>query len=175
MEEQALIIQAQHGDTTALAQLLQFHYPFVMKYLIKVTLDPHLAEDLAQETMLKCINKIKLYNGSSKFSSWLITLATHLYIDGLRKRKRERIWHEQELKLRQIKYQSAHHSDDWPVVLDALGSISPEVRTPIVLKYYYGYTLEEIAQMMDIPLGTVKSRIHNGVKLIRKQVTDDDE
>lgn len=60
-----------------------------MKYLIKITLHPQLAEDIAQDTMVKCIEKISLYNGSSKFSSWLITIATNLFIDQTRKQKRE--------------------------------------------------------------------------------------
>jgi len=151
------------------------HYPFVVKYLIKITFDPHWAEDLAQETMLKCIRKIKLYNGQSKFSSWLITIATRLHIDQLRKRQRESNWQDEEVNLRKIKFHAAHLDDDWPTILDALGAVSPNVRTAIILKHYYGYSLEEIAEMMDVPTGTIKSRIHNGIRIIRKELADHDE
>jgi RNA polymerase sigma-70 factor (ECF subfamily) len=175
MEEQVIIKLAQQGDTAALAKLLQEHYPFVVKYLIKITFDPHWAEDLAQETMLKCIRKIKLYNGQSKFSSWLITIATRLHIDHLRKRQRESNWQDEEVNLRKIKFHAAHLDDDWPTILDALGAVSPNVRTAIILKHYYGYSLEEIAEMMDVPTGTIKSRIHNGIRIIRKELADHDE
>jgi RNA polymerase sigma-70 factor (ECF subfamily) len=175
MDEQLTIKLAQQGDTAALAQLLQAHYPFVLKYLIKITFDPHWAEDLAQETMLKCINKIKLYNGKSKFTSWLITIATRIHIDHLRRKRRERQWHDQEALIRKLKFQAAHGEDDWPAVLDALGSVSDVARTAIILKHYYGYTLEEIAEMMDAPIGTIKSRIHNGITIIRKEVTEHDD
>ncbi|MEX2415432.1 MAG: RNA polymerase sigma factor SigY [Paenibacillaceae bacterium] len=175
MEEQVTIELAQQGDTAALARLLQEHYPFVLKYLVKITFDPHWAEDLAQETMLKCIHKIKLYNGQSQFSSWLITIATRIHIDHLRRRQRELNWQDQEINLRRIKFHAAHFDNDWPTVLEALGSVSANVRTAIILKHYYGYSLEEIATMMDAPVGTIKSRIHNGITIIRKEMTDHDE
>jgi RNA polymerase sigma-70 factor (ECF subfamily) len=174
MEEQATIKLAQQGDAVALAQLLQEHYPYVLKYLMKITFDHHWAEDLAQETMLKCIHKIKLYSNKSKFSSWLITIATRIHIDHLRRRQRERNWQDQEIHSRNIKFHAAQFDDDWPIVLDALGSVSANVRTAIILKHYYGYSLEEIAEMMDVPVGTIKSRIHNGITIIRKEVTDHD-
>jgi RNA polymerase sigma-70 factor (ECF subfamily) len=175
MEEQVTIQLAKHGDIAALARLLQENYPFVLKYLVKITLDPHWAEDLAQETMLRCIQKIKLYNSQSKFSSWLITIATRIHIDHLRMRQRERNWQDQEINLRKIKFYAAQFDDDWPTVLDALGSVSANVRTAIILKHYYGYSLEEVAEMMDAPVGTIKSRIHNGITIIRKEMTDHDE
>ncbi len=175
MEEQATIKLAQQGDTAALAQLLQANYAFVLRYLIKITFDPGWAEDLAQETMLKCMNKIKLYNGNSKFSSWLITIATRIHIDHLRRRQRERNWQEEEINLRKIKFHAAHYDDDWPAVLEALAGVSANVRTAIILKHYYGYSLDEIAEMMDAPVGTIKSRIHNGIVIIRKEIANHDE
>ena len=171
MEEQELIERARGGDSAALSGLLHTHYPFIVKYLTKVTFDPHLAEDLAQETMIKCIHKIGSYNGQTKFSTWLITIGTRLYIDEWRKRKREREWRDQENALRRIKWQAAGTGDEWPEVLDALAELSTETRTAIVLKHYYGYSIEEIAEMTDVPQGTVKSRIHNGIKALRKEMT----
>jgi RNA polymerase sigma-70 factor (ECF subfamily) len=172
-DEQELIRQAVRGDAVALSLLLQQHYSFLMKYLIKITLNPPLAEDLTQETMIKCIEKIRLYNGTSKFSSWLITIATNLYIDDLRRKKREQNWQMQEQALRKMRWQAAHQQEDWPDVLDALGHLSEDVRVPIILKHYYGYSYEEISDILQIAKGTVKSRIHNGLKSLRKELTHD--
>lgn len=58
-----MISQAQRGDAAALAVLLREHYPFLYKYLIKATLDPLLAEEIAQDTMVRCMEKIGTYNG----------------------------------------------------------------------------------------------------------------
>src|SRR5690625_7102252 len=66
MDEKDLIRKAKKGDTLALSKLLQQNYSFIVKYLMKVTLHPQNAEDLTQETMMKCIEKIQLYNGESK-------------------------------------------------------------------------------------------------------------
>ena len=110
LEENEKIRRAMLGDTAALSQLLQMHYAFVYKYLVKITLNPSHAEDLTQDTMARCIEKIKLYNGTSKFSSWLITIATRLMIDQERRRRSERRWQEQEQQqaLRQLEWHTSH-------------------------------------------------------------------
>ena len=90
MEEYEQIGKAQKGDQSALAELLQAHYLFVFKYLVQLTLQRQLAEDLTQETMIRAIKHIKRYQATkSRFSSWLITIATRLYLDEKRKRQRE--------------------------------------------------------------------------------------
>ncbi|WP_261303143.1 RNA polymerase sigma factor SigY [Paenibacillus andongensis] len=172
LEEHELIRQAIQGDKTALSQLLQQHYAFVYKYLLKITLNPPLAEDITQETMIRCIEKIKLYNGKSKFSSWLITIATHLFIDQGRRRKREQHWQEQEQQqsLRQMQWQAGHQHEAWPDVLNALAELPQESRIPVILKHYYSYTYEEIGQMLSIAEGTAKSRVHHGIKQLRKEL-----
>jgi RNA polymerase sigma-70 factor (ECF subfamily) len=174
MEELKLIKQAKKGDSSALAILLRENYPFLVKYLIKITLQPQLAEDLAQDTMVKCIEKISLYNGSSKFSSWLITIATNLFIDSTRKQKREKLWSEQEKALRKVQWQLENSNEEWNVAIEALFHLSEELRIPIILKHYYGYSYDEISKLMGIPEGTVKSRIHNGLISIRKELSSDE-
>ncbi len=59
---------------TELANLLREHYAFVFHYLLKITMDRPVAEDMAQETMIRAIERIDRYDGSSKFSTWLITI-----------------------------------------------------------------------------------------------------
>lgn len=172
IEEKKMIEKAVQGDTRALSILLREHYAFLLKYLIKITMNPTLAEDLTQETMIRCIEKIKTYNGKSKFSSWLITIGTNLYIDDLRRKKRERNLWEQERGLRKIHWQAAHLNEDWPPVMEALGRLPHSVRVPIILKHYYGYAYDEIAVMIGIAEGTVKSRVHHGLKRLRKELKD---
>lgn len=173
--EEELIMQAKSGDQMALALLLQGNYTFLVNYLLKVTMDQDTAIDIAQDTMVKGIEKIQLYNGTSKFSSWLITIATNLYIDQKRRKKREERFQEQEQYLRKMRWQFAQANAEWSDAMDALGRMSEEIRVPIVMKHYYGFSLEEIATMLNIPIGTVKSRIHNGLKNIRKELTHHEE
>ncbi len=174
IDEQHIIQLAQRGDSKALALLLREHYAFLYKYLLKITLHPQTAEDLTQETMIRCIEKIRLYNSKSKFSSWLITIATNLYMDQLRRMKLERSWKDSEMAdMRKIRWQSLHENEGWSELTEALSQLTREMRVPIILKHYYGYAYEEIAQMMDIPLGTVKSRIHNGLQQMRKEMGEE--
>lgn len=172
MEQEKLIKLAQKGDTAAMARLYHEHYQFLLKYLIKITLQPLLAEDLAQDTMIRSMERLHLYNGQSKFSSWLITIASRLYIDHLRKQKRERQWREQEQALRSLRWQAETEGVNWPDLLDALAELSPELRLPVIMRHYYGYTQDEISSMLDIPVGTVKSRVHHGLKRLRKELSD---
>lgn len=171
MNEMQQIQLAQQGDTHALAQLLHDHYSFLLKYLIKITMQPELAQDLAQDTMVRSMEKLHLYNGQSKFSTWLITIASRMYIDHLRKGTRERQWRQELIhSMRKLRWQSDSAGQQWPDVLDALAELSPDLRLPVIMRHYYGYTQDEIAEMLDIPSGTVKSRIHNGLKRLRKEM-----
>ncbi len=172
MDEKDLIKQAKKGDTLALSKLLEQNYSFLVKYLMKITLHPQIAEDLTQETMMKSIEKIQLYNGKSKFSSWLITIATNLYIDQQRKKKRETKWVEQEQALRKMKWHVANQNEEWTDVLDVLAQIDDKIRMSIVLKHYYGYSYKEIGKTMGIAEGTVKSRVSNGLKMVRKELAE---
>lgn len=172
VNERELIEQAQAGDQSALALLLQQHYSFLVKYLIKITFNPDEAYDLVQETMVKCIEKIHLYNGTSKFSSWLITIATRTLIDRTRAKQREQRYKVQEQHYRKLQWTLSLYNVEWSDVLTVLSKTSESIRIPIVLKYYYGYSLEEIATMLKIPVGTVKSRIHNGLKMLRKELEE---
>ncbi|MBC8079236.1 MAG: RNA polymerase sigma factor SigY [Gorillibacterium sp.] len=176
--EQRLTERARGGDLSALAELLSDNYPFLVKYLIKVTLHPQLAEDIAQETMLRALEKIKLYNERSKFSTWLIAIATRIFIDNRRRSMKERSILEEEVREQQagrsLRFRLASQGGEWSEVLDALGQLSDDLRLAVVLKHYYGYSQKEIADIMGIPEGTVKSRIHSGLQALRKELTDHD-
>lgn len=172
LDELKIIKNAQQGDQEAFAKLFQTHYSFLYKYVIKMTLNQQTAEDLVQDTMLKGYDNIKKYNGQSKFSTWLITIATRIYLDQQRKRKREWFWKksEKEQLLRSLQWQLSYKGFEWNDVMDGFEKLKFEVRAAILLKHYYGYTNEEIGNMMGIREGTVKSRIHNGMKEIREEL-----
>ena len=174
MEEKELIKQARKGDHKAFAVLFKENYPFLVKYLVKVTMNRDLAEELAQDTMAKCVEKIHLYNGKSKFSSWLITIATNRFIDLQRKRKRERDFQQEEMNLRKMKWEMETRNEEWNDLLEALSKLSDDIRLPIVLKHYYGFSYEEISGMVKLPEGTVKSRVHNGINVLRKELKVDE-
>ncbi len=175
LNEKEWVALAKKGDTQALAHLFQYNYSFLVHYLIKLTYSLEVAEDLAQETMAKAIEHIMKFNGKSKFSTWLISIATRLYIDQKRKQKREDSWQSQEQALRMISWQAQSANEDWNNLLESLGKVKDEFRIPIILKHYYGYSYDEIASMLQLAEGTVKSRVHKGIQLVRKELVIDDQ
>lgn len=175
LDETKLIKQAVRGDSRALSELLRHNYTFLYQYVLKVTLNKSRAEDITQETMLKAIEKIATFKNKAKFSTWLITIASRLVVDRVRRNELEKHWLQEEQSLRSIRYDTLQRGDEWPEALQALGQLSSDIRIPVLLKYYYGYAQEEISSMLDIPVGTVKSRLHNGLKQLRKELTEHEE
>lgn len=173
MEEHELVIQAQNGNREALARLLHNNYEIVFRYLIKFTLDRITAEDITQDTMLRAIEKFDLYNSEkSKFSTWLITIAQNIYLDQLRKNKSQKKYVEEGDIVERLIEKTDSYDDSWNRILCALSRLNEEARYPIILKHYYGYSYEEIAKKMKILTGTVKSRIHNGLKILKKELEE---
>ncbi len=170
-DDVVIIRKALTGDDDAFAHLFQRYYSFVFKYLLKLTLDEEISRDLTQETMLKCYTHLSSFQGEGKFSTWMISIASRLYIDLTRKQKRERKWIEQLKRTlsRQLSWQAAMKGIDWSDMFAEFNQLEPGVRVPILLHHYYGYTYEEIGEMIGLKVGTVKSRVHNGLKQLRKE------
>jgi RNA polymerase sigma-70 factor, ECF subfamily len=173
MTEKDWIQKAKTGDHAAFAFLFKEYYPFLVKYLIKVTMNRDVAEELAQDTFAKCVEKIHQYNGKAKFSTWLITIATNRIIDLQRKKKKETLFQKEEINTRKLQWQVESRNEEWNDVLAALAKLADEVRLPIVLKHYYGYSYEEIATIVKLPEGTVKSRVYYGIQELRKELKID--
>jgi len=174
-EEHKLIKKAKQGDDSAFSLLYQHYYPFLYKYLLKLTLQEELSKDLAQDTMLKCYNHLHAFKGESKFSSWMISIASRLYIDSLRRKKRENKWVKQvKASLsRQLDWVARSKGIEWSDHFTDFNNLDADVRIPILLRHYYGYSYEEIGTMLGVKAGTIKSRVHNGLKYIRKEWKED--
>ncbi len=174
-KEHELIKSAKRGDDKAFTILYQHYYPFLYRYLLKLSLQEELSKDLTQDTMLKCYNHLHAFKEESKFSSWMISIASRLYIDSLRKKKREKKWYKQvKASLsRQLDWAAQSKGIEWSDHFADFNKLDADVRIPILLRHYYGYTYEEIGTMLGVKAGTVKSRVHNGLKLIRKEWNDD--
>ncbi|WLR47807.1 RNA polymerase sigma factor SigY [Halobacillus litoralis] len=167
-----LIRRAQDGDEHALAELLKKYYSFIVKYIWKMSGDEQLAYDVTQDTLIKTIQKINQFNHRSKFSTWLIQIATHTYLDYKRKQKRK---YELDEKLRkEFAPSPVSLSSDWHEVQEALWKLEDDHRIPLVLKHYYGYDYKDIAKMTKAKVGTVKSRVHYGLEYLRKELKTDD-
>lgn len=171
MNEKALIKASQKGDKLAFEELIRLFYPYVSKFLLKMTCDEALSEDLTQETFLKMVRSIDRYdlNGSAAFGTWLITIAKNCYIDHLRK---NRIILED---IEELQIDDPHdmmsgviQKLQYEEVLRAMEMLPKEQGLAIRLKYEQDMTLAEIAEYLGIPTKTIKSRIHDGTAKLRR-------
>ncbi len=175
MTERELIKKAQAGHNPALNQLLLDNYSILKGYLIKLTLQKELAEDLTQETLFKAVKKIQDYEPQGKFSTWLIVIGKNLYFDYLRKNKREGSFEEYQSASGGIRERKGPSLEEEVMntfavdkMKECLASLSREKRSVFILKHYYGYSYKEIAEIEQCPIGTVRSRLHNSIEEIRQ-------
>lgn len=124
------------------------------------------AEDLTQDIFLKLFNSLDRYNFNHDFTAWLLTLARNYLIDEYRKRRREKSQRTEieeaalladDQDLPESRYLDQEKSE---LIRKALQLLSPELRTIIVLREIEGFSYEEIASRLKLPLGTIKSRIN---------------
>jgi RNA polymerase sigma-70 factor (ECF subfamily) len=170
-----LIDEAKNGSSYALAQLLQENYGAVYKYIFKLTLDAQNAVDITQDCMVRVIAKFALYDPQkSALSTWMIAIAKNLWIEECRVSRRRLKYLEQfetndesEDSLQNERLNAFILKD---VVLSALKKLTEKERIPVIMKHIGGYSYEEIAGILKIPLGTVKSRISCGMKSLKKEL-----
>ncbi|NLM96869.1 MAG: sigma-70 family RNA polymerase sigma factor [Halanaerobiaceae bacterium] len=164
LEELSLIEKAVSGDRKALERLLERNYRIVKGYLLKTTCNHALTEDLTQETMCRAVENIKKYYPSGKFSTWLITIASNLYRDYLRKRKRETALYE-------IVFSLPDEDRETIIELQKIMFELPfEKRAVVVLKHFYDFSYREIADILNCPVGTVRSRLHYSLDYIKDRL-----
>ncbi|ELK48855.1 UNVERIFIED_CONTAM: sigma-70 family RNA polymerase sigma factor [Halobacillus marinus] len=163
-------IRAAQGDKKALAGLLKDHYSFLFKYAWKMCGEEQLAYDITQETIMKAIRKLHQYKGNASFSTWLLQIATHTFLDMKKKHKNTRFLHEHEIN----HIEAAKVPEEWFETQTAIWKLEEKHRIPILLKHYYGYEYEEIANLLKLKTGTVKSRVHYGLDRLRKELNIDE-
>lgn len=171
LREKELIKAALAGGKSgeeALAALLQANYRIVLGYFLKLTQDPELAKDLTQETMVRAIKNLRKYRGEGKFSSWLIAIGSNFYRDELRKQKTA-----EKITGRQLPASAKQPAAEAVDIKRALPELPAEKRIPLILKYYHDYSYQEIAAVLKIPVGTVRSRLHSAVRQLREQLVEE--
>jgi len=126
------------------------------------------AEDLTQDIFLKLHHNLSKYNPKKSFDGWILTLARNYLIDHYRKHKLEK---EKRKEFREFNLSSGsgfdpesrlQRSEAQKEVWSGLKFLSPEVRMVVILRDLQGKKYEEIAETMELPLGTVKSRVNRG-------------
>ncbi|HAX72316.1 MAG TPA: RNA polymerase subunit sigma [Firmicutes bacterium] len=171
MNEAELVRRAIDGDQQCLHILLETHYKTVYGFLIKMTGDLDLAQDLVQETLLKASLNISKFRGDCKFSTYLIQIALNLYRNEMRRNKRVTVMSDDILEQQLTSVTPMDSSLEFLEAMKVLQEMSEEHRVSFILKHYYGYSIEEISKHFNVAQGTTKSRIHTAVQFLKKKLT----
>lgn len=165
----------QQGDTSALAALVERHHSPLLGYLYRLMGgDRALAEDLTQETFLRALCRIQQYQPQRPFKPWLYAIATNLARDYYKQAEQRYTTALFDLDLETIPTLASDHPDELlgrateaQHVLAALGALPPPQRETLILRYYQDLSLDDIAQTLHVPVGTVKSRLSLGLRRLK--------
>lgn len=180
--DEELVALSQGGDTDSFNQLvLRWERPiYALAYRTLGREDD--ARDVCQETFLRAYRALPGFKGEAKFSSWIYRIALNLCRDWIRKQRRAPVMQAPEgVELADLAAERGPVESIETLVARkqlsdrvaaAMRMLPDEQRTAIVLKEYHGLTFREIAEMQGCPLSTVKTRLYQGLTVLRRQLTD---
>ena len=176
LSDEILIKKFQEGDVGAYNQLVFRFKDRLLNFIYRFVNDLDLAEDLVQDTLLKLYTHKDSYQEIAKFSTWLYTIAANLARTELRKKKRRKTFSVTELSREDREFiivssdvdpsEDLSSQDFEKNIQLALAELPDDFKTIIILRDIQELSYDEISKIVDVPLGTVKSRINRGrVKL----------
>lgn len=170
-----LAAAAAAGDKTALAELLQRVRPQVQRRVAKFLPCREDAEEAAQDTLMAVATKIHTFKGTGSFAGWLTIVATNCARQTYRSLKRRSVERSAEVLPEAIDPRTtsviAGSRLDLLEALDSLEADHPQLVQPLVLRDLGALTYAEIAEELQVPLGTVKARIHQARKQVAERLT----
>lgn len=179
--EQQLIIDARKGDVAAFEALIGEHQKRIFSIAFRMAGNPEDAADMAQEVLIKIFKNLGKFQGNSKFSTWVYRVATNTCLDELKKLRRHTAYSlDQELETEEgsvaaeladeapTPEESAERRDLQRAVSEAIGMLSEDHKKAILLRDMQGFSYEEIANILQCSVGTVKSRINRARAQLKK-------
>ncbi|WP_163538779.1 RNA polymerase sigma factor SigW [Gracilibacillus sp. YIM 98692] len=170
------------GDQTAFEDIVSYYQNNVFAICFRMLGSKHEAEDLAQETFIRAYVNIHSYDENRKFSTWLYRIATNLSIDRIRKKKPD-YYLDAEIKGTEglTLYSQIPNDQVLPdneveslemqaYIQKEIMALPAKYRSIIALRFLNELSLKEISDVLEIPVGTVKTRIHRGREALRKRL-----
>jgi RNA polymerase sigma-70 factor, ECF subfamily len=164
-DERARVRRAQRGSASDLEALFRTHWPRAYRAAYLVTHDAAAAEDIAQESFLAAIRSLDRFDRRRPFGPWLHRIVVNRAIDWARSRRLR-----SEVELGELVPAPDERSAPGTETMRALGRLSPEHRAVIVMRYLLELTPGEIAEALDLPRGTVNSRLRRGLDALAEEL-----
>lgn len=178
MNEEKLISRAAKGDASAFNELLGLHERKMYAVCLRMCANQEDAQDCLQEAMLRIYRSISGFKGQSSFSTWIYRVTMNTCLDELRKKK-----NKQTTSLDGLLDTGWSPSDDYDTpehhtieqerkkaLHGAISELPEDMRSAVVLRDIQGFSYEEIAEMLGINVGTIKSRISRGREKLREKI-----
>lgn len=164
-----LVARYQRGDRAAFTSLVERHQTRVYNLALRMTGNPQDAADATQDAFIQALRKLSGFRGESAFTTWMHRVTVNACYDILRKRRRQPMLHvvsdDPDAPTHEPGPPEPDHADEVTGSLDAqeaLRRVPEEFRAVLVLADVHDLPFQEIARILDIPVGTVKSRAHRG-------------
>ena len=162
-------------STIEFNQILLSNSEFLKPFAITLTHDAEAAKDLYQETLFRALSNKEKYNVGTNIKAWLYTIMRNIFINNYRRKTKQNVIFDKSANDFLLDYNQSTTSNaavsgiNMKEVVAAVNSLPEIFKSPFML-YYDGFKYHEIAEMLNEPLGTIKSRIHFARKLLKAQI-----
>jgi len=164
------LAEAAVTDLDAFGELVRRHQDFVYGAALRIVRNPVMAQDLAQEAFVRAHRALSGFRGQAQVRSWLYRIATNLALNAVQRRRE---YPTDEVPDRPARIDPAHDAENLILrreLEDAIAELPPKLQRPLVLREYEGLSYQEIAETLDLPLNTVRTRILRARRSLRDRL-----
>lgn len=182
MDDNAIVQRCRDGQLELLGIIIDRYHNPLIRFCYHLTGNKEAAAELYQETWERVLLRLNLYNTQRPFGNWLFAIAANLYKDSYRKRKRwlnivKDYFHQDQLDrdldiadTRPGPEDELTKQEEKLVLSQCLQQLDDNHRIPLILYYFRDASIEDVSEILGIPEGTVKSRLHNGKRKLRAKL-----
>ena len=179
-QDRAFVAEALQGNEAAYQALMDKYRPALRRHIARIVRDPRDLDDLVQETFIKAFTALSTYSTEYAFSTWLYKIATNHAIDYLRRKKLKTLSLDEPIQTKEgtlereladtTYFPDRHIVEDQRRMLlqEAINALPEKYRRVIVMRHQQEKSYEEIAEELNLPLGTVKAHIFRARRLLYK-------
>ncbi len=177
-----LVLKSQRGDTKSFELLILKYQRRIFNVIYRIVRDQNVVEDLAQDTFLNAYNSIKNFKRQSSFYTWIYRIAVNISLNYLSKQKNlktvdDTIMESESVVEKISTYdmspeKSLGSKESTSVIINAINKLPDDMRLAIMLRDYEGLSYQEASEVMDCPIGTVRSRIFRGRAILKEMLKD---
>jgi len=177
--DELLVEKIKKGDSEAFRELIRRYQRYILNLVYRTIGDTNDAEDIAQEVFIKVYKSIRGFKGESKFSTWISKITVNLCMDKLREKAKnkeedieEEVWNTFAQPVNFNPEVMAERHELQETIKKAIESLPEELRVAFVLRELEDFSYDEIGEMLNIPIGTVESRIYRARMKLRSYLKD---